>query len=106
MRIDRAHSPRKGIHRRPVLDRSRRKPLEVHRPAFLKRATNLSVRSDLIEAARAARVNMSALLERALEEELVRLKWRQWREENAASIAAYNRHVKDHGAFVQIWQRW
>lgn len=88
------------------MDRSRRKPLEVHRPAFLKRATNLSVRSDLIEAARAARVNMSALLERALEEELVRLKWRQWREENAASIAAYNRHVKDHGAFVQIWQRW
>jgi antitoxin CcdA len=105
MRIDPAHSPRKGIYRRPVLVRWR-KALEVPRPAFIKRATNLSVRSDLIEAARTARLNLSALLERALEEELVRLKWRQWREENAASIAAYNRHVKDHGAFVHIWQRW
>ena len=80
--------------------------LELHRPAFMKRATNLSVRSDLVEAARAARLNLSALLEQALEEELVRLKWRQWCEENTASIAAYNRHVREHGAFVQIWQRW
>src|SRR5262249_24875860 len=83
-----------------------RKPLEVRRPPFMKRPTNLSVRSDLIEAARAARLNVSPLLERALEEELVRVKWRQWREENSTSIAAYNRHVKEHGAFVQIWQRW
>ena len=35
-----------------------------------KRATNVSVRSDLLSAAREAGVNLSAALERALTEEL------------------------------------
>jgi antitoxin CcdA len=47
-------------------------------------------------------VNLSALLERALTEELVRLKWRQWRKENAPAIAAYNRHVRENGAFCRF----
>lgn len=64
-----------------------------------KRPTNLSVRGDLIEAARAARVNLSRLFERALTEELVRVRWRRWREENAPAVAAYNRHVKKNGPF-------
>jgi antitoxin CcdA len=71
-----------------------------------RRATNLTVRRDLVAAARRARLNLSALLERALEEELVRVKWRQWRRENAASIAAYNRHVKKHRPFSRILLRW
>jgi antitoxin CcdA len=79
--------------------------LELHRSSGAKRATNLSVRGDLIDAARAARFNLSALLERALEAELVRLRWRQWRDANAASIAAYNRHVKDYGTFSRICLR-
>jgi antitoxin CcdA len=72
----------------------------------VRRPTNLSVRADLIAAARAARVNLSALLERALTEELVRLKWRQWREENGPAVAVYNRYVKEHGAFCRIGLRW
>jgi antitoxin CcdA len=71
-----------------------------------KRPTNLSVRGDLIDAARVARVNLSALLERALAEELVRLKRRQWREENGPAIAAYNRYVRENGAFCRIGLRW
>ena len=71
-----------------------------------KRPTNLSVRGDLIEAAHAAGVNLSALLERAVTEELVRLKWRHWREENVRAIAAYNRYVKENGAFCRIGMRW
>jgi len=72
----------------------------------VKRATNLSIRGDLVDAARAARVNLSALLERALADELVRLKWRRWREENASAVAAYNRYVKENGAFCRIGLRW
>jgi antitoxin CcdA len=68
-----------------------------------RRPTNLSVRADLAAAARSAGVNLSALLERALEIELVRVRRRQWREENRASIEAYNQHVKTCGAFAQIW---
>jgi antitoxin CcdA len=72
-----------------------------------KRHTNLSVRGDLIDAARAARLNLSALLERALTDELVRVRWRRWREENAPAIAAYNHHVKQHGpySFSQVRMR-
>ena len=70
-----------------------------------KRQTNLSVRADLIEAARSAGLNLSATLERALESELARVRRRQWREENTASIEAYNRHVNDRGTFAQTWLR-
>jgi antitoxin CcdA len=71
----------------------------------VRHAVNVSVRQELLAAARQARINLSALLERALTEELVRVKWRHWRAENAASIAAYNRHVTSHGTFSRICLR-
>ena len=64
-----------------------------------KRATNVSIRSDLLAAARAAGVNLSATLERALAAELAVAQRRRWREENRDSIAAYNEYVEKHGAF-------
>ena len=68
-------------------------------PTGAKRATNVSLRSDLLEAAREAGVNLSATLERALTEELARLKRRQWREAHAEAIAAYNEQFEKHGPF-------
>jgi antitoxin CcdA len=59
-----------------------------------KRATNVSIRSDLFDAARVAGVNLSATLERA------GVKRARWREENRDAIAAYNDYVDDHGAFA------
>ncbi len=64
-----------------------------------KRATNVSVRSDLLAAAREAGVNLSATLERALAAELASLKRAKWREENREAIEAYNEHVDEHGTF-------
>jgi len=64
-----------------------------------KRATNVSVRGDLLVAAREAGVNLSATLERALTEELAEAKRTKWREENRDAIAAYNEHVDKHGTF-------
>jgi antitoxin CcdA len=75
---------------------------EGHQSLAGRRPTNLSVRADLAAAARSAGVNLSALLERALEIELVRVRRRHWRQENLASIEAYNRYVKARGAFAQI----
>jgi antitoxin CcdA len=69
-----------------------------HRTAA-KRATNVSIRVDLLEAAREAGVNLSATLERALAEELAGLKRTRWREENREAIAAYNEYVDEHGTF-------
>lgn len=64
-----------------------------------KRATNVSVRSDLLEAAREAGVNLSATLERALIEELAEARRKKWRQENRDAIAAYNEYVEKHGMF-------
>lgn len=67
--------------------------------AITKRATNVSVRSDLLAAAREAGVNLSAALERALTEELAAVRRKKWREENREAIQAYNEHVEKHGTF-------
>ena len=64
-----------------------------------KRATNVSVRSDLLTAAREAGVNLSATLERALVKELAEAKRKKWRKENRDAIAAYNEYVEKHGMF-------
>jgi len=70
-----------------------------HNQTVAKRATNVSVRSDLLAAARAAGVNLSATLERALTEELAGVRRKQWLEENRESIAAYNEYIEEHGTF-------
>lgn len=67
--------------------------------AIPKRATNVSVRSDLLTAARDAGVNLSATLERALTDELAAIARKKWREENREAIQAYNEHVDKHGTF-------
>ena len=67
--------------------------------AVPKRATNVSIRTDLLAAAREAGVNLSATLERALTAELAASKRKKWREQNRGAIQAYNEHVEKHGAF-------
>ena len=64
-----------------------------------KRAANVSVRRDLLDAARAAGLNLSATLESALERALAEAQREQWREENREAIATYNEHVEKHGTF-------
>jgi antitoxin CcdA len=64
-----------------------------------KRAANVSIRSDLLLAAREAGLNLSAALERALIDELAKLKQRTWLEDNRESIARYNEHVEKRGVF-------
>jgi antitoxin CcdA len=64
-----------------------------------KKATNVSVRTDLLAEARAHRINLSATLDAALEEALRGSREAAWREENRNAIAAYDRHVERDGLF-------
>lgn len=64
-----------------------------------KKATNVSIRTDLLEAAREAKINLSATLERALADELRRAQRERWREENREAIAAHGEFVEKHGVF-------
>lgn len=64
-----------------------------------KKATNLSVNSDLLAKTRALNINLSATLEKALKEELAKHEAAQWAEENRAAIKSYNEFVEQHGCF-------
>lgn len=62
-----------------------------------KKAANLSIRADLLEEARAYKINLSQTLETALQAEVKKEKERRWLEENRDAIAAYGRFVEKHG---------
>lgn len=64
-----------------------------------KQATNLSINRDLLDAARAAGVNLSAALEEALKEKVAAARRKKWKRENARAIAEYNAFIGEHGVF-------
>jgi antitoxin CcdA len=66
-----------------------------------KQATNLSIDRDLLNAARAAGVNLSAALEEALQQKVAAARREQWKRENAEAIAEYNDRVAEQGVFSE-----
>ncbi len=68
------------------------------RPAG-KKAVNLSIDAELLNEARQRDINLSATLERALEEQLRESRRQRWLKDNAAAMAAYNQQVEEHGVF-------
>jgi antitoxin CcdA len=68
-------------------------------PRRSKKAVNVSISTDLLQAARNSELNLSATLEAAVEYELRQLRKREWLELNESAIQAYNRDVEEKGAF-------
>ncbi len=64
-----------------------------------KKAANLTVRADLLEDARAYKINLSQTLEAALAVEVKKRREAEWLEQNKEAIAAYNREIAEHGLF-------
>ncbi len=62
-----------------------------------KRAVNVSIRAELAEEARAFGTNMSAVLERALDEEHKARRRERWRAENRDAIAEANAELAENG---------
>jgi antitoxin CcdA len=71
--------------------------IQARKPAPSKRATNISLRSDLIEEARRLNINISQACERGLEEQVTKMRGEQWVEENRAAIDYWNAYVEEHG---------
>ena len=67
--------------------------------SIAKKAANLTVRADLLEEARARKINLSQTLEIALAAELKKRREAEWLEQNKAAIEAYNRHIERDGLF-------
>jgi len=64
-----------------------------------KKATNLSLNSDLLKRTRALNINLSATLEQALKDKLKSIEANKWVEENKNAVQAYNDFVDDNGCF-------
>jgi Post-segregation antitoxin (ccd killing mechanism protein) encoded by the F plasmid len=64
-----------------------------------KKPTNLTVNSDLLSQAKSFHINISSVLESALEEKLKQRKKEEWLIENTESISAYNKNVEKIGVF-------
>nr|WP_315486193.1 type II toxin-antitoxin system CcdA family antitoxin [uncultured Undibacterium sp.] len=64
-----------------------------------KKASNLSINSDLLRQAKALDINLSATLEAALKVKVKELQAQKWLQENQASITAYNESVGEEGVF-------
>jgi antitoxin CcdA len=65
-----------------------------------KKAVNLSVDAALLREARDRDINLSATLERALEDVLRQDRRTRWLSDNRPRIEAYNDQVEAHGAFA------
>ncbi|MBJ6725750.1 type II toxin-antitoxin system CcdA family antitoxin [Geomesophilobacter sediminis] len=70
-----------------------------------KKATNLSIREDLLGIARQDGLNLSNLLESALIDYCRRKKEAQWLEENQPGITAYNERIDGNGVFGAKYRR-
>ena len=64
-----------------------------------KKATNLSLNSDLLIRSKALNINLSATLEEALRAKLALKESDKWREYNKNAIQAYNDFVEKNGNF-------
>jgi antitoxin CcdA len=71
----------------------------LHDPAAPKRAANLSINADLLAKARRLDINLSATLENALIEALLKDRRERWLAANRPAIDAYNEEVEARGVF-------
>ena len=69
-----------------------------------KKATNLSINSDLLSKSRALGINLSSTLEQALQSKLAQANAEQWGSENRKAIMTYNGFVEEHGCFGEEYK--
>ena len=71
----------------------------IYNPSAPKRPTNLSLNSDLLHQARALDINLSQVLEQALDAVVRQKRAEQWLQENREAITQYNLDVEENGVF-------
>lgn len=72
----------------------------------LKKATNVSIRGDLLADARELGINLSAELEKRLAEIVRQHRAEQWKRENRKAIEAYSKFVEENGVFGEEFRGW
>lgn len=69
-----------------------------------KRATNLTLSVDVLEAAKAMDINISQLCDAYLRDVVRREQERRWREEHAEFVNAYNATIEAEGLPLDEWR--
>jgi antitoxin CcdA len=69
-----------------------------------KKSANLSINSDLLDKAKALKVNLSSTLEVALKEKLAANNAENWAKRNERAIKVYNDFVEEHGYFGEEYR--
>lgn len=64
-----------------------------------KKATNISINSELLEKAKKYKINISATVEKTLEKLIVEYEKANWEKQNKEAIDEYNKRVKKQGLF-------
>jgi len=64
-----------------------------------KKPTNLTINSDLLRVAKELNINISAVLEQALSEQVKKQKTDEWLKENEEMISIFNKDVLENGCF-------
>ena len=71
-----------------------------------RRATNVTVRADLVEEARLLQINLSKVLEARLEVLVKEARAARWKKDNQRAIAAYSRYFEKHGVWNDETRGW
>ena len=69
-----------------------------------KRAVNLSLSTDVLEAAKNLEINISQICDNYLREFVRREQERKWREDHADFIGAYNATIEKEGLPLDEWR--
>lgn len=64
-----------------------------------KKATNVSINSELLEKAKQNKINLSSTLEKSLEQILLAKEKENWEANNKVALEEYNQKVLDSGVF-------
>ena len=70
-----------------------------------RKPTNLTVNSDLLMKSRALNINLSAVLEKALSQQLAEHAGNQWVDQNRKAIKAYNQFIEENGCFGDEYRK-
>lgn len=70
-----------------------------------KTPTNVSIREDLVRRARQLNLNLSGLLEEAIEQAIRAAERDAWLAENQEAFEAYADWVDKHGVFSERWRK-
>ena len=76
-------------------------PGRPFRHKWRKKAANVSIDAEILAAAKAQKINLSAVLEEELRKRVQQDRIRQWQKENRAAIESHNRYIAKNGTLSE-----